>query len=187
MSDLKTKIAHELAKTSVGLQRAELALRIDQNADAISSHLNQMLSAGHVAKSGSGYANRWSITPQGRSNYSVLHDEAETDDEKQAKTEAKTAEREEQYWTEQEMQTIRDTPETMLLGNTPLDASRTIDAAIIGLVNAIRDNSTAPTVTNRLGAYQLLDIIAASPLYSDYYHGVAMQIKSIIERLEDAA
>lgn len=178
--DTKTRIARELASSRVGLQRAELIARLmDIPTGTVDSNLNKMLVSGYVIKTSTVKFYRYSLTPQGRAAYSQIHDDADN--------ELVVSSRSEPTTNPSEKIPAQENDGSMLLGNTPLDPDRSIDAAIIGLVNAIRDYSTAPTVTDRQGVYQLLDVIVASPLYSDYYHGIATQIKHIIEQLEDAA
>ena len=83
---LSQAIAKQLADSNIGLFRKQLFDKIPAdltagNIDKVSQTLNSMLTENHVEKSPRQGADgsRWSLTPKGRSAYSVLNDDEEQD------------------------------------------------------------------------------------------------------------
>lgn len=73
----KTRVAKELASSRVGLQRAELIVRLQMPEGSIDSSIQQLIAAGHVERTRSGTFYRYCMTTLGRAAYSVINDEPE--------------------------------------------------------------------------------------------------------------
>lgn len=85
---LRENIAKLLMQSRIGMTRKELFEKTDSrlhndDANRISDQLFHLKKANHAEKSGNEHGARWSITPQGRSYYSDLNDEADETDAKQ--------------------------------------------------------------------------------------------------------
>ncbi|WAR44207.1 hypothetical protein [Methylomonas rapida] len=189
--NLQSAIARKLSESPIGLFRSQLLEKIPQelsnnDAEKISRSLNAMLNAGHVSKGARQGMDgcRWTITPQGRAAYSVLHDDADdpaADDnaviEPPAELPIKT-------YPPAMLETLQQ--ETAPAGQSLLlDPAYEIDAAIIALVNKIHAIA-GPMIERKAEKLQLLERMENNDLLPGDVKSLLFGIRMDLEKLEAA-
>jgi hypothetical protein len=195
--NLQHAIAKQLADSNVGLFRAQLRSKIspalhEGDANKISSALNAMLKAGHVSKSArmGMDGSRWSLTPQGRAAYSVLHYDASEPASSNAQNSDSTEIDTMPTIKETEPADTTETIQTAATGKTDpagqallLDPAYEIDAAIIALVNKIHAIA-GPTIERKTEKLQLLESLENTPLIANDARVLLFGIRMDIQQLE---
>jgi DNA-binding MarR family transcriptional regulator len=190
--DTKSLIARELATSQVGLLRAEILVRLKTHNipdGTIDSQISNMTTAGYIVKSRSGAYYRYSLTAKGRAAFSTINDDDAT------------AQTKEQYWTEQELDVIRDidafstsavhlnTTDTTAPVTLQFNQNDVLDKALFGLVTLIRDVATQQpdevTISNKADAIALLESMEASSFINGPHRATFARIRQAVQQLEE--
>lgn len=185
MSSPKDTIAKLLMKTNAGALRSELAATMPNVApDTISTHLNGMLSAGHVEKRPSGTVNRWLITPKGRIAYSDLNADDETSCQLTNADNPPT----------EPIPEITDIdcqskPEPLVSAEPPVrfDLSKPLDRALLHLCRLIKTEAELqPSISDQERKCEFLEALENLSILKPEHRDLARAIRTDLNQMEDA-
>lgn len=216
---LENAIAERLCKSNVGLFRKQIFDQIDRtlhhgNIEKVSQSLNSMKVAGHVEKSArQGLdGSRWSITPKGRTAYSVMHDdELPGEDLSPEQVSQKLSELSKGIGSEIKTHfdhdeaaahhdnaaaghQIKESIDALTVygdrfKSVEFDINDELDRGLFGIVELIRGVAGQPTVTIQGKAECLTELekLENAEFLADKTRAILTRVRLVIEELEDAA